>query len=138
MAGRTAATLVACPLLVAKTRIECAGAGLAVGAAAAAGGGTSARAILAAIMRQRGLAGLYSGLGPTLVSQAPYSALYYVFYTRLQVGDRWWGGGRRAGGLAHAGWLGGWGGHGALMVRSKLRQRSKRSAVGVSAAVKVV
>ena len=36
--------------------------------------------------RTEGLRGMYAGLGPTALSQAPFSALYYMFYTRLQVG----------------------------------------------------
>lgn len=47
------------------------------------------------LWRSEGVRGLYAGLGPTALSQAPFSALYYMFYTRLQVGG--WGGaaGRR-------------------------------------------
>ena len=35
-------------------------------------------------MRTEGLAGLFRGLGPTIVTNAPYSAFYYLFYTSLQ------------------------------------------------------
>ena len=41
---------------------------------------------LGALWRAEGLRGMYAGLGPTALSQAPFSALYYMFYTRLQVG----------------------------------------------------
>ena len=41
---------------------------------------------LSSIWRHEGVRGLYAGLGPTALSQAPFSALYYMFYTRLQVG----------------------------------------------------
>ena len=39
---------------------------------------------LGTIMRTEGMAGLFRGLGPTIVSNAPYSAFYYLFYTSLQ------------------------------------------------------
>ena len=39
---------------------------------------------LASIMRSEGMAGLFRGLGPTIVTNAPYSAFYYLFYTSLQ------------------------------------------------------
>ena len=32
------------------------------------------------------MAGLFRGLGPTIVTNAPYSAFYYLFYTSLQQG----------------------------------------------------
>lgn len=41
---------------------------------------------LSSMWRTEGLRGMYAGLGPTALSQAPFSALYYMFYTRLQVG----------------------------------------------------
>eukprot|EP00887_Chlorella_sp_A99_P007832 scaffold20.g7832.t1 len=51
---------------------------------------------LSSIARQEGLRGLYRGLGPTVLSNTPFSALYYMFYTRLQekLGS---GGGQRPG-----------------------------------------
>lgn len=36
------------------------------------------------IWRAEGLRGMYRGIGPTALSQAPFSALYYMFYTQLQ------------------------------------------------------
>lgn len=40
---------------------------------------------LATIARTDGLRGLYKGLLPTVVTNAPFSALYYMFYTKLKV-----------------------------------------------------
>ena len=40
---------------------------------------------LGEMWRSEGLRGMYRGMGPTVLSQAPFSALYYMFYTRLQV-----------------------------------------------------
>lgn len=39
---------------------------------------------LVTIGRSEGIRGLYRGLGPTVLANAPFSALYYTFYTRLQ------------------------------------------------------
>lgn len=39
---------------------------------------------LATIARSEGPRGLYRGLGPTVLTNAPFSALYYMFYTRLK------------------------------------------------------
>ena len=39
---------------------------------------------LGTIMRTEGLAGLFRGIGPTIVTNAPYSAFYYLLYTSLQ------------------------------------------------------
>ncbi|PNG99010.1 Solute carrier family 25 member 38, partial [Tetrabaena socialis] len=35
-------------------------------------------------MRTEGVRGLFRGLGPTVLINAPYSGLYYMFYTRLK------------------------------------------------------
>lgn len=92
-AGGTArglAAMAACPITVVKTQMEYTGPGAAQY--------TSTAHALGSIVRQRGVAGLFSGMGPTLLSQAPFSALYYVFYTSLQVGDGWGPGRAGAGG----------------------------------------
>ena len=41
-------------------------------------------AALASIARTERLPGLYRGLGPTILSNAPFSALYYMFYNSLR------------------------------------------------------
>ncbi|GLI71715.1 hypothetical protein VaNZ11_017013 [Volvox africanus] len=41
---------------------------------------------LSAIMRAEGVRGLFRGLWPTVLTNAPYSGLYYMFYTRLKEG----------------------------------------------------
>ena len=71
------AAVAACPITIVKTRMEYSG----VGAHAYSG----TLQALRSIWRTEGMAGLYAGLGPTALSQAPFSALYYMFYTRLQV-----------------------------------------------------
>jgi hypothetical protein len=82
--------MVSCPITVVKTRMEYV-------RAAGVGGTvpqyTSTLHALRSIARVEGVAGLYRGLAPTMLSNAPFSALYYMFYTRLQVcGGRLWGG----------------------------------------------
>jgi len=72
------AAVAACPVTIVKTRMEYSGTG-----------GHAYRGTLHAlseIWRTEGLRGMYRGIGPTALSQAPFSALYYLFYTRLQVG----------------------------------------------------
>ena len=70
----------------------------AAGAAAAGAAGAAAAAAAAAPLRYRntlhalatiareegGVRGLFRGAGPTVMTNAPFSALYYLFYTRLQ------------------------------------------------------
>ena len=36
------------------------------------------------IARQESPAGLFRGLGPTVLTNAPFSALYYMFYRQMQ------------------------------------------------------
>ena len=36
------------------------------------------------IAQREGAAGLFRGLGPTIITNAPYSAFYYLFYTSLK------------------------------------------------------
>lgn len=36
------------------------------------------------IARREGPRGLFRGLGPTVITNAPYSAFYYLFYTSLK------------------------------------------------------
>lgn len=82
--SRTLAAVAACPFTIVKTRMEYSGAG------GHAYRGTAHA--LGEMWRAEGLRGMYRGIGPTALSQAPFSALYYMFYTRLQdklkVGER--------------------------------------------------
>ncbi len=74
--SRTLAAVAACPITLVKTRMEYSGAG-----------GHAYRGTLHAlgeIWRTEGLRGMYRGIGPTALGQAPFSALYYMFYTQLQ------------------------------------------------------
>ena len=81
--ARGLAAMLSCPITVVKTRMEY------VPSAATA---SSIRIpqyantldALVSIARTEGIRGLYRGLGPTILSNAPFSALYYAFYTRLQ------------------------------------------------------
>ncbi|GIL85851.1 hypothetical protein Vretifemale_14374 [Volvox reticuliferus] len=41
---------------------------------------------LSTILRMEGVRGLFRGLWPTVLTNAPYSGLYYMFYTRLKEG----------------------------------------------------
>ena len=40
--------------------------------------------MIVGIARQEGVRGLFRGLGPTVITNAPYSAFYYLFYTSLK------------------------------------------------------
>lgn len=40
--------------------------------------------MIVGIARQEGVRGLFRGLGPTVLTNAPYSAFYYLFYTSLK------------------------------------------------------
>ncbi|CAM6109335.1 unnamed protein product [Calypogeia fissa] len=73
---RLLASTITCPITVIKTRMEYAAAsGLNYSGTASA---------LLSITRTEGLAGLYSGVVPTLVRDAPYSGLYLLLYTRVR------------------------------------------------------
>ena len=76
--ARGLAAIVACPITVVKTQMEYTGPG--------AVQYRSTAQCLSSIVQQRGVRGLFRGVGPTLLSNAPFSAVYYVFYTQLQVG----------------------------------------------------
>uniref|UniRef100_A0A7S0V8U3 Mitochondrial carrier protein n=1 Tax=Polytomella parva TaxID=51329 RepID=A0A7S0V8U3_9CHLO len=75
-----AATLV-CPLTTIKTRMEFVSAPGAVGAPERY---ASTWQALEKIVRTEGPQALFRGMIPTIISNAPYSGLYYVFYTRLR------------------------------------------------------
>lgn len=58
------------------------------------------------IARAEGVSGLYRGLVPTVVTNAPFSALYYMFYIQMQrliqkVRVGWLAKGREGGGGGH-------------------------------------
>lgn len=72
--SRAIAAVVSCPITVVKTRME-------FGSVQ----GSSTLGALRAITRAEGVRGLFGGLGPTVLSNAPFAGLYYMFYTRLQV-----------------------------------------------------
>ncbi|KAL2621957.1 hypothetical protein R1flu_002162 [Riccia fluitans] len=73
---RLLASAITCPITVVKTRMEYAAAsGLNYRGTASA---------LLAIKRTEGLAGLYSGMVPTLLRDAPYSGLYLTLYNRIR------------------------------------------------------
>jgi len=74
--SRALAAAALCPITVVKTRMEY-GAGIGAGY-------TSTLQALRTIARTEGAAGLYRGLGPTVLTNAPFSAFYYMFYTRLK------------------------------------------------------
>ena len=40
--------------------------------------------MMAGIAKREGAVGFFRGLGPTIVTNAPYSAFYYLFYTSLK------------------------------------------------------
>lgn len=40
--------------------------------------------MIRSIAQREGAAGLFRGLGPTILTNAPYSAFYYLFYTSLK------------------------------------------------------
>jgi solute carrier family 25, member 38 len=97
--ARALSAAVMSPVTLVKTRMEYGGPGTAGAAASAARGaaaGSAAAAAaapryrntfhaLATIAREEGgLRGLFRGAGPTVMTNAPFSALYYLFYTRLQ------------------------------------------------------
>lgn len=90
-AARSIAGTILMPLTVVKTRMEW-GAG---SAESAVTGGSEARGLravryrsvghaLSDIVKVEGYAGLFSGLGVTLMRDAPYSGLYVVAYTQLK------------------------------------------------------
>lgn len=74
-AARTVAAIVTCPITVVKTQMEYAGHGVKHKGTFDA---------LITIAKKEQLPGLYRGLGPTILSNAPFSALYYMFYTNLR------------------------------------------------------
>jgi solute carrier family 25 protein 38 len=84
--SRVVTSLLMCPVAVAKTRMEYAG----PGAISYANTGDA----LLTIARTEGAGGLFRGLLPTIVTNAPFSGLYYMFYVRLK--DRLSGDGRPA------------------------------------------
>lgn len=80
--SRAMAAVVSCPITVVKTRMEY---------AHIPGRGSlpvpkykNTFHALATIFKTEGIKGLYRGLTPTILSNAPFSAFYYLFYTRLQ------------------------------------------------------
>lgn len=80
--SRAMAALISCPITVVKTRMEYAGSA-SVGSRAVPLYRNTADA-LQTIFRAEGVRGLYVGLVPTIASNVPFSAIYYMLYTRIQ------------------------------------------------------
>lgn len=76
--SRAMAAVVSCPITVVKTRME-----YVDGSSVTPLYRNTAHA-LKTIAKTEGIKGLYKGLGPTILSNTPFSALYYLFYTRMQ------------------------------------------------------
>mmetsp|Transcript_26587 Transcript_26587/g.78985 ORF Transcript_26587/g.78985 Transcript_26587/m.78985 type:complete len:358 (+) Transcript_26587:321-1394(+) len=74
--SRALSSVLLCPLAVAKTRMEYAGPG--------AVRYRDTLDALATIARSEGPQALFRGLLPTIVTNAPFSGLYYMFYIRLK------------------------------------------------------
>lgn len=74
--ARAMAVVASCPVTVIKTRMEYGGVGAVKYKNTLDG--------LSYVMKTEGVRGLYRGLGPTVLSHAPFSALYYVVYTKMQ------------------------------------------------------
>ena len=72
--SRAAATTLLCPVTVVKTRMEF----------GSLPPGLNPVQAMARVGRSEGPLALYRGLGASILSSAPFSALYYLFYTRLQ------------------------------------------------------
>lgn len=93
--ARALSSALTSPLTLVKTRMEFCGSGSTVGASTVSSSSASAAATslrgmstvsaLATIARTEGVRGLFRGLGPTVAANAPFSALYYSFYSRLRV-----------------------------------------------------
>lgn len=75
-AARASVAVLLCPVTVVKTRMEQTGPD-------AVREGNMLRS-LGSIAKKEGMAGLFRGLGPTVVANAPFSALYYLFYSRTK------------------------------------------------------
>eukprot|EP00884_Botryococcus_braunii_P020980 jgi/Botrbrau1/7566/Bobra.0159s0016.1 len=73
--ARALATVCTCPVTVVKTRMEYGSYGVKYRGTFDA---------LATIGRTEGLRGLFRGLVPTVLANAPFSGLYYMFYTGMQ------------------------------------------------------
>ncbi|CAK0784193.1 hypothetical protein CVIRNUC_007397 [Coccomyxa viridis] len=73
--ARTVAAAATCPFTVVKTRMEFTGSGQPV---------QGMVSMMVGIAKRDGAVGFFRGLGPTIVTNAPYSAFYYLFYTSLK------------------------------------------------------
>ena len=87
--ARALSSALTSPLTLVKTRMEFCGSGAASASASSAASsslkGMSTVSALATIGRTEGARGLLRGLGPTVAANAPFSAIYYSFYSRLRV-----------------------------------------------------
>ena len=80
--SRAMAALESCPITVVKTRMEYAGSSSVASRAVPSYRNTADA--LQTIFRAEGVRGLYVGLVPTIASNVPFSAIYYMLYTRIQ------------------------------------------------------
>lgn len=80
--SRAMAAVVSCPITVVKTRMEYAH--IPGRSSLPVPKYNNTMHALQTIFKQEGMKGLYRGLTPTILSNAPFSAFYYLFYTRLQ------------------------------------------------------
>ncbi len=80
--SRAMAAVVSCPITVVKTRMEYAH--IPGRASLPVPKYKNTFHALETIFKTEGMKGLYRGLTPTILSNAPFSAFYYLFYTRLQ------------------------------------------------------
>lgn len=80
--SRAMAALVSCPITVVKTRMEYAGSEAVMNRSVPVYKNTADA--LRTIFKAEGARGLYVGLVPTIASNVPFSAIYYMLYTRLQ------------------------------------------------------
>lgn len=77
--SRAVAAAALCPITLVKTRMEWGG-----GGTASAYEYRNTMHALVTIVKQEKLRGLFRGVVPTVVTNAPFSALYYLFYKQAQ------------------------------------------------------
>lgn len=76
-AARAAATAFTTPISLIKTKMEATGSYMLAP-------GSNIAAVARAIVRERGMRGLWRGMLPTILSNAPFSGIYYCVYNELK------------------------------------------------------